>query len=121
MDKKILVVDDEPGIAESIKERLEALEYRVIAAYSGKEGIEKAIEEKPDIILLDIIMPGLDGLEVLHNLKINPATYGIPIILLTAKTEQEYIFKSESLRATDYIIKPFRLEELIKYIKRYTS
>lgn len=118
MDKrKILLIDDEEDMVNMLKPYLEAHGYDVIVSYDGKEALKK-IEEKPDLILLDIMMPGMNGLEVLHRLKNNPSTQHVPVIMVTAKGESDYIFKAQDLKATDYIIKPIKLEEMLSLIKR---
>jgi len=116
---KILVIDDEPDIVKMLKTRLETGGYQVIAARDGIEGFKKAREQRPDLILLDIIMPEVDGLTVLRRLRSDEATCGIPVIMLTAKGMTDSIFEAQIYGATDYIIKPFRLSELLKFIKRY--
>jgi len=118
MDKTILVVDDERELTETVKNFLEARHYVVAVAYNGTQALEKA-RERPDMILLDIVMPGINGLEVLRRLRTDPVTREVPVIMLTAKGETQSIFDAQSLMATDYIIKPFSLEELSILIGRY--
>ena len=77
--------------------------------------------ENPNLILLDIMMPGIDGFEVLRELKSDPATTNIPVVMLTAKGESESLFKAQDLESTDYIIKPFEAEEFLKVIKKYIA
>ncbi|MFH1836514.1 MAG: response regulator [Candidatus Omnitrophota bacterium] len=116
--EKILIIDDEPNIIMMIRSRLKSVNYEVISALNGEEGLRKAREEKPDLILLDVTMPGISGFEVLAKLKLNPETKSIPIIMLTAQGATQAMLKAQSLGATDYIIKPFKGEDLIKYIRR---
>jgi DNA-binding response OmpR family regulator len=118
MSKKILLVDDERELVETVKPFLEDREYEVSVAYNGKEALEKA-RACPDLILLDIIMPGIDGFEVLRRLRADPVTCDVPVIMLTAKGETRAIFEARSLKATDYLIKPFSLGELSALIGRY--
>ena len=83
---KILVIDDDPDLVESVKTVLESKAYQVVVAYNGEEGLEKVVEEKPDLIILDVIMPGKDGFAVCKDLKENPHYYffsKIPVLLLT--------------------------------------
>jgi DNA-binding response OmpR family regulator len=116
---KILVIDDEPGVVELLKKRLERAGYDVIAATDGMEGFKRACEHKPDLILLDIIMPGVDGLTVLKRLKTEEATRQIPVVMVTAKGLTDSLFEAQKYGATDYIIKPFQWSELLRFIKRY--
>jgi len=103
MKKKILIVDDEPDFADMIKMRLEANDYEVVTANDGVEGLRKAEEENPNLILLDIMMPGMDGYEVLRRLKRGEGTQYIPIVMLTAKGEAKSIFKAQEFGVTDYL------------------
>lgn len=120
--KKILVVDDEPDIVFLIKSRLEANNYLVEGAYNGKEGIEKAKEFKPDMILLDLMMPIMDGYEAGENLRNDPETKDIPIILFTAASAEEVSQKgSEIIAAVDYVVKPFDEAALVFLVKRVTE
>ncbi len=121
MGKKILLVDDEPQIVEMAKMRLEAGGYGVITAYDGKEGLEKARKEKPDLIILDLMLPKIDGYKICRMLKFD-AEYGkIPIILFTARVQAEDRKLGEEVGADAYITKPFdgqvllaKIEELLK-------
>jgi len=115
--KKILVIDDEPEVADFLKTRLEPKGYEVAASYCGEDGLKKIKAARPDAVLLDIIMPGMDGLEVLRAIRRNPDTASMPVIMLTAKKDTASILKSENLSATDYIIKPFNLGELEKLLE----
>lgn len=115
--KKILVADDEPEIVDIVKRMLED-EYEVITAYDGEEALRKAKKEKPDLILLDILMPKLDGWETLKKLKEDEELKNIPVSMLTAlpltpdDTKEKPIDKIEN-----YIVKPFTKETLLKKIK----
>ena len=116
---KILVVDDEPQLVELLKMRLEVMGYSVLTAYDGQEGLAKATQEHPDLILLDIMMPKMDGCETLSRLKQQPETRAIPVIMLTAKGDTHSITRLQALRATDYFIKPFDATELLAFIRKY--
>ena len=118
--KKILVIDDEAHMVELLRERLGRNGYEVISAADGLEGLEKANKENPDLILLDIMMSGMDGFEVLRKLRSGPETKNIPVIMLTAKADTDSIFRAEDLKSTDYIIKPFDFKELLDLIEKYT-
>jgi len=117
--KKILVIDDEPEMVEMLKMRLEASGYIVISASNGRQGLEIAQKEKPDLILLDIMMPEIDGFGVLSRLKNNAETGLIPVIMLTAKAETSSIIQAQKLFANDYIVKPFEPKQLLDLIKKY--
>lgn len=117
--KKILLIEDEPNQVMMIKFRLEANNFDFISACDGEEGLKKASEEKPDLILLDLILPTIDGYEVCRRLKQSPDK-NIPIIILTASTAHigaELMKKCLSCGADDYIIKPFEPAELLAKIK----
>lgn len=117
--KKILIVDDEPHTLLLLQTRLEMNDYEVVTASDGIECIEKTLEEKPDLIVLDIMMPNKDGFSTLRELKNNEVTKHIPVILLSARGEMDLLDKGEALGAADYFIKPYESTELLKYIKRY--
>jgi len=107
MEKTILIVDDEEDFCYFVKKNLEAISnYEIITATKGKKGLQIARKEKPDLILLDIMMPGIDGLEVLKRLKKNENTQNIPVIMLTAKDEDESKIKALGSFCDDYIVKP---------------
>ena len=118
MGAKILLVDDEPDFVEMTKMRLEAQDYEVETAFDGNSGIYAAQRENPDLILLDVMMPGVDGFAVLRELRKNSATRSIPVIMLTAKGETKSIFKAQELRANDYLIKPCESEELLSVVRK---
>ena len=112
MDKKILIIDDEEDFCYFAKKNLEAISnYKIIVANKGKKGIQIARKEKPDLILLDIMMPGIDGFEVLKRLKANEKTQDISVIMLTAKDEDESKIKALGLYCEDYLVKP--VEKLV--------
>jgi len=115
--KKILVIEDNTEIRENLAEILELSEYQTFTAENGKVGVEKALEEIPDLIICDVMMPELDGFGVLHILGKKSATSDIPFIFLTAKTEKEDFRKGMNLGADDYITKPFDNVELLDAVK----
>ena len=106
--KKVLIIDDEKDFTYFLKYNLQFInpEFRVLTALNGKAGIKKAIREKPDIILLDILMPRMNGYEVLKKLKENGKTLSIPVVMLTAKIDQESMIEAAGLFCEDYIGKP---------------
>ena len=115
---KILIIDDEPDIVETLTFMLEARNYDVISAYDGAEGLVKVKSEKPDVALLDIMMPGMDGYAVCNKLKSSNDTKRLPIIMLTAKGENEAVIKAHKSGADDYIVKPFSLPTLVNKLNK---
>jgi DNA-binding response OmpR family regulator len=107
MAKKILVIEDNSEVRENLEEILELSGYEVVVAEDGKVGVDKAISEKPDLILCDVMMPRLDGFGVLNILSKRSQTADIPFIFLTAKTEKSDFRRGMNLGADDYITKPF--------------
>ena len=114
---KILVVDDEPNIVQTLKDRLEMNEYTVFTACNGQEGLEVAKQETPDLILLDVIMPVMDGHEALENLRQAEWGRNISVIMLTARSQAQDISRAKACDIEDYIIKPFDLSELLEKIE----
>jgi DNA-binding response OmpR family regulator len=119
MKVKILAVDDEPEVLEFLQRRLEKYGYAVVTAGDGVEGIQSSRKENPDLILLDIMMPHKDGMTMLRELQADESTRRIPVIMVTAKGETNSVLEGQSFGATDYIIKPFDFDELLRYIRRY--
>lgn len=117
MPKKILVVDDEKDIVEMVKYNLEREGYTVLTARNGKRAIEQAQEKKPDLILLDIMMPEMDGWEVCKQLMKDENTSTTPVIFLTAKDSEVDEVVGLELGADDYIVKPISIRKLIARIK----
>ncbi len=115
--KKILIVEDESDILHLIDWHLQAEGYATITAKDGAKGLSKAIEELPDMILLDIMIPGMDGFQVCKALKKNPKTEKIPVVMLTAKGEEVDRIVGFELGADDYIVKPFSPRELVLRIR----
>ena len=115
---KILVCDDERHIVRLIQVNLERHGYQVVTAYDGKEGLEKAKAEKPDLMVLDVMMPYMDGFEVLKTLKREPETENLPVIMLTAKAQDKDVFEGYHYGADMYLTKPFNPMELISFVKR---
>lgn len=115
--QKILIVDDELDTLIPLKRALEAEEYTVVEASSGMEAIENTRSNHPDLILLDLMMPGMDGFEVCKVLKVDSLTSHIPIIMLTAKGEIDDKIEGIEIGADDYVTKPFDLGELKARIK----
>jgi len=114
---KILVIDDEPNIVQTLQDRLEMNEYRVFTAHNGRDGMDKFEREKPDVILLDVIMPIMDGLEMLETLRKRPDGQDVSIIMLTARSQTQDIARANACGIDDYIVKPFDLSELLAKIE----
>jgi two-component system phosphate regulon response regulator PhoB len=113
----LLVVEDEEDLRELLVYNLARDGYRVTAVESGEQGLLKAMKEKPDLIVLDLMLPGMDGLEVCRSLKNQADTAGIPIVMLTAKGEESDIVAGLELGSDDYITKPFSPRVLVARIK----
>ena len=121
MSKKILMVEDESDIREAVQASLRSHGYVVIAAADGEEGLRKVRSEKPDLVLLDIIMPKVDGWQVLKAIRgdEDAAIRELPVVMLTANRETSSLIESQSQKATDYLMKPFDIEKLLRFINRY--
>lgn len=116
--KRILVIEDQEDVRENIAELLELSNYEVATASNGREGVKTALASPPDLILCDIMMPEMDGYEVLYLIAKNPSTASLPFIFLTAKTEKSDFRKGMNMGADDYITKPFEEMELLGAIER---
>ena len=113
----VLVVDDEPKVVQTLQDRLEMNDYIVHTAYDGIEALGKAVKFKPDVILLDIMMPEMDGLEMLEALRANPGCEDISVIMLTARNHAEDVERARACGIEDYIVKPFELRSLLEKIE----
>jgi DNA-binding response OmpR family regulator len=119
MDKKrILIVDDEEDILSVLKFRLEANNYETLTASNGHEGLNKARTEKPDLIILDLMLPKLDGHKVCRMLKFDESYKAIPIIMFTARVQQKDEELGKEMGADAYITKPFEPEVLLEKIRQ---
>ena len=115
--KNILFIEDESALQRTIGDILKSKDYRVIKALDGESGLRSAKEERPDLILLDLILPKMDGFKVLKGLKASEETKNIPVIILTNLEETEDIQKALELGATTYLVKSsYTLEEVVKKI-----
>ncbi len=113
MREKILIIDDEKDFTHFVKENLQFVSnYTVVTASKGKRGIRTAQKKNPDLILLDVTMPGIDGFEILKRLKKNEKTHHIPVILLITKSDDETKLKSTDTYADDFIVKPVETKAL---------
>lgn len=118
---RVMLVDDNRDLVTVVKVTLENKGYNVESAYSASELFSRLEEQKPDVIVLDVMMPQMDGLEVLKRLKAAQETSAIPVILLTAKFQYEDIMNAYQLGADVYITKPFTSTQLLSEIKRVLS
>jgi CheY-like chemotaxis protein len=117
-EHKIMVVDDDPHSREIVRAYLESRGYSVVTAKQGEEAIALLAEVQPAIVLLDVMMPGMDGWEVARMIRSHPACSETRVIMLTARSD--YVDEAEQLRAGahDYLVKPVRLEDLAGYVQR---
>lgn len=115
---KILVVDDEPDVTRMLEFRLEKEGFDVTSCGDGRTAIDLAQELKPDLVILDIMMPMIDGIEVLRQIRAHRITSRIPVIMLTAKTTGVTIEEARQLWVNDYLIKPFDPEKLVAKTKK---
>ena len=113
----ILIVEDEEDISELLEYNLQRRDYDAQCVATGEEGLSQARENMPDLMILDLMLPGLSGLEVCRRLKGDPATSGIPVIMLTAKGEEEDIVAGFDAGADDYVTKPFRPKVLLARVQ----
>ena len=117
--KRILIVDDEPDIVELIEFNLKLENIECITAYDGEEGLSKAKEENPDLIVLDVMLPKVNGYKIARLLKFDESYKHIPIIMLTARTQQSDVALGKETGADEYVPKPFSMDELVGIIKKY--
>ena len=118
---RILVVDDELKIREMVKRLLEAHHYDVVTASNGEQALQVARTQHIDLMLLDLVMPKMDGFDVLLRLKADAATIGIPVVMVTAKSDSQLILQSQALLARDYLVKPFDFDVLLRTVVRYAN
>ncbi|MGI4792103.1 MAG: response regulator transcription factor [Janthinobacterium lividum] len=121
MARKILTCDDEKHIVRLIQVNLERQGYEVITAFNGAECLEKVKEDRPDLIVLDVMMPEMTGFEVLDILKKDPETESIPVIMLTARAQDSDVLRGWQSGVECYLTKPFNPMELIAFVKRIFS
>ena len=118
MAKKILAVDDEKHIVRLVEITLQREGYEVVTANNGAEALEKVATEKPDLVIMDVMMPEMDGLQALQKLKDDPATADVPVIMLTAKAQDSDVFQGWKSGADLYLTKPFNPQELMTFVRR---
>jgi DNA-binding response OmpR family regulator len=117
MTQKILVVEDEPDLLDLVVYNLRKEGFKPLRAESGEKALELARDERPDLVLLDLMMPGLDGIEVCRRLRASDATSDIPIVMVTARAEETDAVVGLSLGADDYVKKPFGVKELVARVR----
>ncbi|NNE43660.1 MAG: response regulator [Gemmatimonadetes bacterium] len=115
--ERILVIEDEPDIAELIEYNLVREGYWVSVTADGEEGFDRVVSDSPDLVMLDLMLPGTDGLELCRRLKEDPVTREIPIIMVTAKTEESDVVLGLGVGADDYVPKPFSPKELVARVR----
>jgi two-component system, OmpR family, response regulator VicR len=119
MAKKILIIEDEQDIVESLKFRLELEKIECIVANDGEDGLSKAKSGKPDLILLDVMLPKINGYKICRLLKYDELYKMIPIVMMTARTQKKDIKLGEETGADEYVTKPFDMEALVVLINKY--
>ena len=115
---KVLVIENEPNVLKLAEVNLTASGYKVLVASNGEDGLRRAQLEHPQLILLDLMMPGMSGWDVLMSLKVNPKLRKIPVIVMTAVVLEDQDTKIRSMRAAAYIMKPFSADELLDQVKQ---
>ena len=121
MNKTLLLCDDDPLLVDLVQYRLAARGWDVVVARDGGEAMERLAESAPDAIVLDAMMPVLDGYEVLRRLRESPATATTPVIMLTARKQETDVLRALDLGASDYMVKPFIPQELVARLARLTG
>jgi two-component system cell cycle response regulator len=121
MPTKILSVDDSKTIRMIVTRSFRAYDCTILEAANGEEGLAVAAREKPDLIILDITMPVMDGVTMLGKLRENEALKGIPVIMLTAESSRENVAQLAKMGARDYLVKPFKEEQLLEKVGRVVS
>ena len=119
--KKILVVDDEVDLVETVRFPLEMEGFDVLVSYNGEDALSQARKEKPDLIILDLMLPKLDGYKVCRLLKFDERYKHIPILMLTAKTQEKDKILGNETGADEYITKPFEMDYLMEKVKAYLN
>ncbi|MCX7911683.1 MAG: response regulator [Dehalococcoidales bacterium] len=118
MAKKILIIEDDPAIARLVDYTLKRAGYEVSRAANGLEGLRKAQSEAPDLIILDVMLPGLDGFEICHRLRSDPKTTDLPILMFSAKAQEADKSTGKKVGADDYLTKPADPAEIVNRVNR---
>jgi two-component system, OmpR family, alkaline phosphatase synthesis response regulator PhoP len=116
MSRRILIVDDEPNIVTSLQFLMERSGYDVAVARTGQDALDQSEAEPPDLVILDVMLPGINGYEVCHRLKTLPGTHAVKVIMLTAKGREVEIAKGKELGADEYVTKPFSTRDLVELV-----
>lgn len=119
--KKILIVEDDPGVLRATSFILEKEGYQIITAQDGLEGLKKAREDNPDLLILDVMLPGIDGFEICHSLRSEPQTADMPILMFSAKGQESDKATGLKMGADDYITKPVDREVLIERVASWLT
>jgi len=117
LPKRILVVDDDRDTLTFLKENLKRAGYRVVTAETGEEGLDEFRHNMPDLVILDVMMPGMDGWEVLRRIKSGPRSGKVPVIMLTAQSDDADKYKGYDIGADFYVTKPFNMQKLLPVIR----
>lgn len=118
MPTRVLICEDDSLLVDLLQYRLAASGYEVIVATDGAQALERLAEATPDAVVLDAMMPVMDGFEVLRRIRENEATAGVPVIMLSARKQEQDIVTALRLGASDYVVKPFIPEELVVRLRR---
>jgi two-component system alkaline phosphatase synthesis response regulator PhoP len=121
MDNRILVIDDDPVGLRYVRFTLEKHGYQVMTASNGLEGLRKARTEEPDLVILDIMLPGMDGYEICHRLRAEPATARLPILMFSARSQDKDKAVGQQVGADDYLTKPAEPSEIIRRVESLLS
>jgi len=120
MSNRVLVVDDDPVVRILMQECLSRHGYEVSALENGPQCLEHLSHDRPDVIVLDLIMPGMTGIEVLHRLRDNPATAGVPVVMLSAHTDTAGLLRRAEAQPDSFLQKPFNLQEAVAAVQAAT-
>jgi len=118
---KVLIVDDDELLRDLVRHKLTRAGFEVIEAVDGEQALERLAVEPPDVVVLDAMMPGIDGFEVLRAIREQPALAAFPVVMLTARDQEEDVLNGLSLGAQDYIVKPFLPDEVVLRIRRLVT
>jgi DNA-binding response OmpR family regulator len=119
--KKILIIEDDPSVLKATSYILEKEGYQVLTAQDGLDGLKKAKQDNPDLLILDVMLPGIDGFEICHSLRNEPQTAELPIIMFSAKGQESDKATGLKVGANEYLVKPVDREVLINTVAKWTS
>jgi len=121
MPYRILIIDDEPHMARLASYVLQTAGYDVLTAEDGRDGLEKLAQFKPDLVVCDITMPEMDGFEVVRTLRADPRWRHLPVIMLTARGQEQDVQRAQEVGANSYLTKPFSSRQLLGEVQRYLN